>query len=179
MKVNIYARKLTLKDAEKDAISKKVSRIGKFFDDSAESNVVVSEQRDRKIVEVTIFSGDMIYRAEQRDIELLVALDNNIEAIERQIRRNKTRLAKRLRTGLDIAAPDVFSVPADDEDEADNDIRIVRTKTHHIKPMHPEEAVLQMNLVGHEFYIFLNAETENTAIVYKRKQGDYGLIDVE
>ncbi|MCH5187122.1 MAG: ribosome-associated translation inhibitor RaiA [Oscillospiraceae bacterium] len=178
MKVNIYARKLTLKDAEKDAISKKVSRLGKFFDDSAESNVVVAEQRDRMIVEVTIFSGDMIYRAEQRDDELLVAVDNNIEAIERQIRKNKTRLAKRLRTGLDIAAPDAFSVPAD-EDEGDSEIRIVRTKTHHVKPMHPEEAVLQMNLVGHEFYIFLNAETDNTAIVYKRKQGDYGLIDVE
>ena len=177
MKVNIYARKLTLKDAEKDAISKKVSRLGKFFDDSAESNVVVAEQRDRKIVEITIFSGDMIYRAEQRDDELLIAVDKNIDAIERQIRKNKTRLAKRLRAGLDIAAPDVFSAPV--EDENDSDIRIVRTKTHHIKPMHPEEAVLQMNLVGHEFYIFLNAETDNTAIVYKRKQGDYGLIDVE
>lgn len=176
MKVNIYARKTVLKDAEKDAITKKVLRLGKFFDE-AEANVVVSEQRDRKIVEITIFSGDMIYRAEERNGELLVAVDDNIDAIVRQIRKNKTRLAKRLRTGLDIASPEIF--PETDEDEAEGDIRIVRTKTHQIKPMHPEEAVLQMNLVDHEFYVFLNAETDRTAIVYKRKQGDYGLIDVE
>ncbi len=177
MKVNIYTRRITVEDAKKNAIEKKVSRLGKFFDDSAEANVVVSEQRDRKIVEITIFSGDMIYRAEHRDAELLNAVDENVEAIERQIRKNKTRLAKRLRTGLDLSAPDAF--PDIDGEQAESDITIVRTKTHHIKPMSPEEAVLQMNLVDHEFYVFLNSETDRTAIVYRRKQGDYGLIDVE
>ncbi len=177
MKVNIFTRKLTIQDAKKDMIAKKVSKLGKFFDDSAEANVVVSEQRDRMIVEITITSGDMIYRAENRDAVLYNAVDENIEAIERQIRKNKTRLARRLRQGLDVAAPDTFFLDASDNE--DSEIRIVRTKTHHIKPMSPEEAVLQMNLVNHSFYVFLNSETEQTAIVYKRKQGDYGLIDIE
>lgn len=177
MKVNVYTRKITVEDEKKEMIVKKVSKLGKFFDDSAEANVVISEQKDRKIVEVTISASDMIYRAEERDEEIYNAVDENIEAIERQIRKNKTRLARRLRQGLDITAPETFFVDA--SDNADSDIRIVRTKTHHVKPMSPEEAVLQMNLVGHEFYVFLNSETEATAIVYKRKQGDYGLIDVE
>ncbi len=177
MKINIYTRKITLDDAQKKMITKKVSKLGKFFDDSAEANVAVSEQREQKIVEITISSKDMIYRAEERDSEVYNAVDENIEAIERQIRKNKTRLAKRLRSGLDVTAPETFFVDA--SDSGDSDIRIVRTKTHHIKPMNPEEAVLQMNLIGHAFYVFLNSETDQTAIVYKRKQGDYGLIDVE
>ncbi len=177
MKVNIYTRKINIEDAKKDMITKKVSKLGKFFDDTAEANVVISEQRERKIVEITIVSGDMIYRAEERDDEVYNAVDENIEAIERQIRKNKTRLARRLRTGLDISAPDTFFVDA--SESGDSEIRIVRTKTHHIKPMSPEEAVLQMNLVGHSFYVFLNSETDATALVYKRKQGDYGLIDIE
>lgn len=177
MKVNIYTRKITIEDEKKDMITKKVSKLGKFFDDSAEANVVISEQRERKIVEITIVSGDMIYRAEERDDEVYNAVDENIEAIERQIRKNKTRLARRLRTGLDVTDPDTFFVDA--SETGDSEIRIVRTKTHRIKPMSPEEAVLQMNLVGHSFYVFTNSETEATAIVYKRKQGDYGLIDIE
>lgn len=177
MKVNIYTRKITIDDDKKAMITKKVSKLGKFFNDEAEANVVIGEQRDRKIVEVTINAGDMIYRAEERDSEVYNAVDENIEAIERQIRKNKTRLAKRLRTGLDIAAPETFFVDASENE--DSEIRIVRTKTHHIKPMSPEEAVLQMNLIGHEFYVFLNSETDQTAIVYKRKQGDYGLIEIE
>ena len=177
MKVNIFTRKVSIEDEKKSMIIKKVSKLGKFFDDSAEANVVISEQRDRKIVEITINSGETIYRAENRDDEVYNAVDENIAAIERQIRKNKTRLARRLRTGLDITAPDTFFVDASDTD--DSEIRIVRTKTHHIKPMSPEEAVLQMNLIGHEFYVFLNSETDQTAIVYKRKQGDYGMIDIE
>ena len=177
MKINIVTRKITIQDAKKDKITKKVSKLGKFFDDSAEAKVVLSEQRDHMIVETTITSGEMIYRAENRDIELLNAVDENISAIERQIRKNKTRLARRLRTGLDVTAPDTFFVDASETD--DSEIRIVRTKTHHIKPMNPEEAVLQMNLIDHEFYVFLNSETDQTAIVYKRKQGDYGLIEIE
>ncbi len=177
MKINIYTRKIKVEDEKKDMIAKKVSKLGKFFDDSAEANVVISEQREEKIVEVTINSGDMIYRAEERDTEVYNAVDENVEAIERQIRKNKTRLARRLRQGLDISAPETFFVDA--SESSDTDIRIVRTKTHHIKPMSPEEAVLQMNLIGHEFYVFLNSETDAAAVVYKRKQGDYGLIDVE
>lgn len=177
MLVNVYTRKITIEDEKKEMIVKKVSKLNKFFDDSAEANVVISEQRENKIVEITIIASDMIYRAEERDEEVYNAVDENIEAIERQIRKNKTRLARRLRQGLDVAAPDTFFVDA--SENSDTDIRIVRTKTHHIKPMSPEEAVLQMNLIGHEFYVFLNSETDATAIVYKRKHGDYGLIDVE
>ena len=177
MKFTFTEKRMEPSEELRSYATRKVSKLDKFFKNEAEAYVTFSIERGRFLAEITIHSNGLFYRASELTNDMYASVDSGVAAIERQIRRNKTRLAKRLRTGLDIAAPDTFSVPA--EDESDSDIRIVRTKTHHIKPMHPEEAVLQMNLVGHEFYIFLNAETDNTAIVYKRKQGDYGLIDVE
>lgn len=175
MKTNIYLRKTELKEEQKEMLVKKIDKLGKFFNDDAQTDIVVSEQRDKKIVEVTIRTIDMIYRAEERNDEVYDAADEIVEAISRQIRKNKTRLAKQLKGGVKTDA-----YPGDDKkDEKENEIKIVRVKKHHVKPMSAEEAVLQMNMLGHEFFVFINAETNETDIVYRRKDGNYGLIETD
>lgn len=174
MKTNIYVRKLELGNEKKENIIKKIDKLSKFFDDDVTADIVVSTQKDKMIVEVTIRTPDMIYRAEERDEEVYNATDEIVEAITRQIRKNKTRLAKRLRSGVNKEF-DFGTTIEDDESE----IKIVKTKTHHVKPMSAEEAVLQMNLLGHNFFIFRNAQTNTTDIVYRRKDGNYGLIETD
>lgn len=171
MTTNIHLRKTFLTDEQKEMLAKKVSKLDKYFSDDVVSDIVVAEQRDKKIVELTLRTNGMIYRAEERNEEVYTATDDIIDSIERQIRKNKTRLLKRLRDGVKK------EFEAFNTEEEENDIKIVKTKKYHIKPMSAEEAVLQMNLIGHEFFVFLNAETNTTDIVYRRKDGDYGLIE--
>ena len=175
MKTNIYARKIELGKDKKEMLIKKIDKLGKFFGEEASADIVVNEQKDKIIVEVTIRTADMIYRAEERDEEIYNAADEVVEAITRQIRKNKTRLAKKLRDGAikNIDFTDI--VPEEDDAE----FKIVKTKTHHVKPMSAEEAVLQMNLLGHSFFVFRNAQTNKTDIVYRRKDGNYGLIETD
>lgn len=174
MKTNIYVRKVELGKEKKEMLIKKIDKLGKFFDDEASADIVVSEQKDKMIVEVTIRTADMIYRAEERNEEVYNAADDVVEAITRQIRKNKTRLAKKLREGFSREIS--FSEEALEEDV---EFKIVKTKTHHVKPMSAEEAVLQMNLLGHNFFVFRNAQTNTTDIVYRRKDGNYGLIETD
>jgi len=174
MKTNIYVRKLELGKEKKETLIKKIDKLSKFFNDEAQADIVVSEQKDKMIVEVTIRTADMIYRAEERDVEVYNAADDVVDAITRQIRKNKTRLAKKLREGVSKDV-DFFEEAAQDDVE----IKIVKTKTHQVKPMSAEEAVLQMNLLGHNFFIFRNAQTNTTDIVYRRKDGNYGLIETD
>lgn len=174
MKTNIYVRKVELGKEKKEMLIKKIDKLGKFFDDEASADIVVNEQKDKMIVEVTIHTADMIYRAEERDEEVYNAADDVVEAITRQIRKNKTRLAKKLREGFSKEIN--FLEEASDEDV---EFKIVKTKTHHVKPMSAEEAVLQMNLLGHNFFVFRNAQTNTTDIVYRRKDGNYGLIETD
>lgn len=174
MKTNIYLRKTQLTDEQKQVVVKKVDKLGKFFDDDASADIVIGKQREEYIVEVTIRTPGMIYRAEERDEEPYNATDKIIDAIVRQIRKNKTRLQKKLREGI-IKEP-VFEMSDEKEEK---EIKIVKTKKHHVKPMDAEEAVLQMNMLGHSFFVFLDAETNKTGIVYRRKDGDYGLIETD
>ena len=173
MKTNIYARKVELGNEKKEMLIKKIDKLGKFFNDEASADIVVSEQKDKMIVEVTIRTADMIYRAEERNEEVYNAADDIVDSITRQIRKNKTRLSKRLREGVSKEIDFFLDIPEQEDDE----IKIVKTKTHQVKPMSAEEAVLQMNLLGHSFYIFKNAQTNTTDIVYRRKDGNYGLIE--
>lgn len=174
MKTNIYLRKVELGREKKEMLIKKIDKLGKFFDDEAAADILVSEQKDKMIVEVTIRTPDMIYRAEERNEEVYNAADDVVESITRQIRKNKTRLLKKLREGV---SKEIDFLPDTEENEAE--IKIVKTKTHHVKPMSAEEAVLQMNLVGHNFFVFRNAQTNTTDIVYRRKDGNYGLIETD
>lgn len=172
MKTNIYLRKLELGNEKKEMLIKKIDKLGKFFTDEATADIVVSEQKDKMIVEVTIRTADMIYRAEERNEELYNAADDIVDSITRQIRKNKTRLLRKLREGV---SKEFDFAPEAIEDEVE--IKIVKTKTHQVKPMSAEEAVLQMNLLGHSFFVFRNAQTNTTDIVYRRKDGNYGLIE--
>lgn len=172
MKTKITGRKIDVTQGLKDYIEKKLARIDKFFSDDAEANVTLSVQKDQQIVEITIFHSGMIFRAEVSNADMYAAMDKAADVLERQIRKQKTRLEKRLKTGT-------FSIPDDMPAlEEETEFRIVKTKKYHDKPMSAEEAILQMNLLGHSFYIFSNSETLDKNVVYKRKDGNYGLIEL-
>lgn len=174
MKVIITGRKIELTQSLKQQAEKKLGKLSKFFSEDTEANVTFSVQKDRHTVEVTIYQGGMIYRAEETNTDMYAAIDRVIDVIERQIRKNKTRLEKRLRENAFTKGAEI-DASYDEEDE----FKIVRTKRYSVKPMSAEEAILQMNLLGHEFYVFKNADTDESNIVYRRKDGNYGLIETE
>ena len=155
---------------------RKIGKLDRFFKNEADAYVTFSVERGRFLAEITIRSNGLFYRASELTNNMYASVDSGVAAIERQIRRNKTRLEKKLREGALEAEQIPAYVSAAEEEEKD-EFKIVRSKRFSIKPMSPEEAILQMNLLDHEFFVFRNME-ENDAfsIVYKRKQGGYGLI---
>lgn len=176
MKVIISGRRMELDERLKAMIEKKMAKLAKFFGDDAQVKVTVTQEAgSRFVMEVTVFSGGMIYRAEETTNDAFAAIDKTVAAIERQIRRNKTRLEKRLRDN----AFDPANFDADTQTEEETDFKIVKTKLLTLKPMGAEEAVLQMNLLGHSFFLFQNAETDKPNVVYRRKDGNYALIEIE
>ena len=183
MKINILEKKVQVDPEIRAYAEKKISKLDKFFRQESEASAVFSYERGRCRVEVTLKNNGMFFRASELTSDMRASLDSACALIERQIRKNKTRLEKRLREGaLDRdAAPDY--IPAEEEAEEEEKLEIVRTKRFSFKPMTPEEAVLQMNLLEHEFFAFRNREDdEHFAVVYRRKNGGYGLItatDVE
>lgn len=154
---------------------RKISKLDKFFKNEAEAFVTFSIERGRFLAEITIHNNGLYYRASELTNDMYASVDSGVAAIERQIRRNKTRLEKRLRDGV---LQERDAVPAFmPQDEEAEEFKIVRSKRFSIKPMSPEEAILQMNLLDHEFFVFRNMDAEDAiAVVYKRKQGGYGLI---
>ncbi len=170
MKVIMTGRQMNVYDSTKEMAQKKLAKFDKFFDDNAEMTVAFSRRHDKEMVEITIRTAGLLFRAEEGSESFANAIDSAVEALERQIRKNKTRLEKQIRAeGIKIADTDF----ADVEEEPEFHIR---TKTFSVKPMSAEEAILQMNLLGHAFFVFSDAETGDTCVVYKRKDGGYGLI---
>ena len=154
---------------------KKSGKLEKFFKNESEAYVTFFSERGRYTVEVTINNNGMFYRVTETTSDMHASIDSAVAAIERQIRKNKTRLEKRLREGA--FEKEALAMGAEAVEE-DNEFDIIRTKKFSIKPMTVEEAVLQMNLLEHEFYVFKNLEDDdNFAVVYKRKKGGYGLIE--
>jgi len=179
MKFTITEKKVQITDELREYAEKKIGKLDRFFKTESEAFITYATERGRYIAEVTIKNNGMFYRVTEATSDMQASIDSSVAAIERQIRKNKTRLEKRLRDGAfdrDYAPPVKHDDTPDDEDE--QDFKIVRTKMFPIKPMTPEEAVLQMNLLEHEFFVFKNQNREDAfSIVYKRKQGDYGLIE--
>lgn len=174
MKITYTARKVNLKDNFKELCEKKLAKFQKIFSEDAEASVVVTLYKNRQTVEVTVKDNDMVFRAEDTQDEMNDALDKVVDILGRQMRKNKTRLARRLR---DNTADFAVLLPEEDiEDEKEFDIR---TKTIPIKPVSVEEAILQMNMLDHDFFVFINAETDETNVVYKRKNNTYGLLEPE
>lgn len=174
MKVNITGRRLELTEGLKSATERKLGKLSKFFNEGADAKVTFSIQKERHTAEVTIYAGGMIYRAEETNTDMYAAIDKVVDIIERQIRKNKTRLGKRLRESAFIRTVEVEPLSLEEKE-----FDIVRVKKHYVKPMSPEEAILQMNLLGHEFYLFKNSVSDEYNLVYRRKGGGYGLIEAE
>ena len=176
MNLKITGKNFDVTDALKERVNKKLGKLEKFFKPGTEAQVTMSMQRSRYIIEVTIITGGITLRAEVTEDDMYACIDKARDILERQIRKNKTRLAKRLYEGV-LEQPDAFRKTIDVEEETE--FRVVRTKRFAVKPMPVEEAILQMNLLGHEFFVFSNAETNQVNVVYKRKDGNYGLIEPE
>lgn len=170
MKMSIVARKMTLRPSFSERTQEKLEKLDKFFQTDAECTVTLTLlPRDTLRVEATVRSGGMLFRAETIDEDANSAVDTLIDLLIRQIRKNKTRLERRLRE-------DAFAAEGETEWE-EEDFRVVRRKSFPVRPMDTEEAILQMNLLGHQFFTFLNAETGGINVVYRRNDGDYGLLE--
>ena len=173
MNIKLTARNTTVRDSFKQSLEKKLSKLDRFFDDSANAIVTVIHENGRETVEVTIKAGGMFFRAEKTSADRLDSLDTVVDALFRQIVKNKTKLEKRLRnTAFDPGYDDDFI-------GAPNTYEVVKSKRFHVKPMDVEEAILQMNLIGHSFYMFRNMEGGEISVVYKRDDGNYGLLESE
>ena len=176
MKFNIIARKYDLQENVREYIEKKLGKLDKFFREEASARVVVGTIKDNDYIEAQINAGGMIYRAECGDKEIKAAVDKIVDVIERQIRRNKTRLAKRLKSAsLDDTRLISGASFVDEEDKGE--FEVVKKKRFTVKPMSVEEAILQMKLLGHSFFVFKNIETSEMNVVYERKDGKYALIE--
>lgn len=161
---------MTVRESLQILIEKKLGKFDKFFGADTDAFVTCKTRKGDKIIEITINYGTTTFRTEEEADTFITALDRAVESLERQIRKNKTRLEKKVRSGA-------FIIDEDDNDEYDEEEEFkIRTKTFPFKPMTPEEAILQMNLLGHAFFAFTDAETSQVCVVYKRKAGDYGLI---
>ena len=173
MKLQITGRKIDVTQGLRDYTTSKLSKLDKFFGDEATADVTLSVQKDNHTIEVTVQHKGIIYRAEVTEPDMYASIDRVEDVLERQIRKQKTRLEKQLRLGAFEYDPGFGDI------EEENEFKIVKTKTYSAKPMSAEEAILQMNLLGHSFYIFQNSDTMDKNVVYKRKDGNYGLIELE
>ena len=159
---------------------KKVGKLDRFFKEDATASLTFSVEKVRNQVEVTIRSSGTIFRVSESTSDMHASIDAAVASLERQIRKNKTRLEKRLRTGAfeRTVEAEISSFVPDGPEEGE--YKIVRTKTFPIKPMTQEEAILQMNLLGHSFFAFKNEDAGGAfAVVYRRNDGDYGIIEDE
>lgn len=170
MKITVIGRKCTPRDSFKQRAEKRLQKLDKFFDGEPEAKITVTVEKNEQIVEVTIYHNSMIFRSQDRAANMNDALDRCADSIVRQIRKNKTKVGKRLRQ----AAFDEYD--AVDSFEPEDDYDIVRSKEIVLKPQSVDEAILQMNLLDHQFYVFLDATSYKTCVVYARKDGGYGLI---
>lgn len=171
MNITIVGRKCNPHEDFRARAEKRLSKVEKLFGEEANAKVTATVEKNCQIVEVTVTKGGMIFRAEERAENMVDALDECVDSLIRQIRKNKTRLDKRLHA----AALEDFTTDVEEEKDFD----VIREKVVALKPQSVEEAILQMNLLGHRFYMFLNADTDRINVVYKRNETGYGLISPE
>lgn len=176
MKFQYKEKKIKLPDNVHAYAEKKVMKLARFFEEDAEALIVFSVERNQNNVELTVHGAGTWFRASESTSDMFASIDASVSTIEGQIRKNKTRLAKRLKQGAydRTVQEETNFVPDVSEDE----LRIVRNKQFYFKPMTREEAILQMNLLGHNFFAFRDEDNGGTfAVVYRRNDGGYGLID--
>lgn len=169
MNITIIGRKCNPREDFKARAEKRLSKVEKLFGEEANAKVTATVEKSCHIVEITVTKGGMIFRAEESADNMVDALDECVDSLIRQIRKNKTRLDKKLHAAV---LDDFIFEPIEEEAEFD----VIREKTVALKPQSVDEAILQMNLLGHQFYMFLNADTDLINVVYKRNANGYGLI---
>ncbi len=176
MKFIIIGKNIDVTEGLKTAVESKLGKLERYFTPDTEIHVTLSVQKERQKIEVTIPVKGNIIRSEQVSDDMYVSIDLVEEVIERQLRKYKNKLVARHQEGGNFKQEFFDSA---ESTEADDEIKIVRTKKFGIKPMYPEDACVQMDLLGHDFFVFFNAETEEVNVVYKRKNGSFGLIEPE
>ena len=176
MRITITGRNIDLTQGLKDAVEEKLSKLEKYFKPDTDVYVTLSVEKERQKIEVTIPTKGHVIRSEQVSSDMYVSIDLVEEVIERQLRKYRTKLSSKKIAAAELFAPEVLEV---DDPEDDEEVKIVRTKRFGMKPMYPEDACIQMELTGHDFFVFRNAETDEVNVVYKRKGNTYGLIEPE
>ncbi len=178
MKVVIHGRNIQVTDALEDSICKKLSKLDKYFSEELEAQVTLSVEKNDQIIEVAIVFNGMYLRAQERSSDLYVAIDLVVDKIYKQIRKQKTKLLKRYHDSKESKNSHILFDNIEVDDSVDED-KVVKIKRFPIKPMYIDEAVLQMELMCHDFYVFINAETDGVNVLYKRRSGNYGVIEAE
>lgn len=184
MNYNIRGENIEITEAIRDHVMKKVSKLERYFDApiTSEVHVKISVYNNEQIIEITIPMTNLLLRAEEAHLDLYAAIDLVVAKLERQIRKYKTRVNRKFRQEGSpkhhFAELEKEANEAKAEEDSD-EIEVVRTKRFDLKPMDSEEAILQMNMLDHTFFVFTNGSTGNTSVVYRRKDGRYGLIEPE
>jgi len=175
MRFQIRGKNLQLSEALKDYVEKRLGKLDKYFDNNPEAVVTLVVEKERHRVEVTMPINGYILRGEEESTDMYACIDLVVDKLDKQINKYKTRLIRKNK-GLSIRemAPETETAPEEYKEPA-----VVRTKRFAIKPMAVEEAIMQMNLLGHSFFVFSNSDTEEVNVVYRRKDGNYGLIEPE
>lgn len=180
MAITVRGKNIDITPALKDYVAKRVGKITKYFDGASmgEITAILTVNKGRHIVEVTVPINGILLRGEEATSDMYASIDLVIEKLEKQIEKYKTKLSRKLKSGsfkTDLIPAATLATSTTGEEEFD----IVKTKRFAIKPMAVDEAVMQMNLINHDFYVFANAETEEVNVIYRRKDGRYGLIEPE
>ena len=174
MNLVISGKNLDITEGLRSAIEEKIGKLERYFTDTTEVHVTLSTEKNRQKIEITIPMKGSIIRAEEVSSDMYVSIDLVEEVIERQLRKYKNKLTDKEQNAAHLSQS---FIEADDFE--DEDIQIIRSKKFAMKPMDPEEACVQMELIGHNFFVFRNSETDEVNVVYKRKGNTYGLIEPE
>lgn len=176
MRITITGRNIELTPGIKEAVEDKLSKLEKYFKPDTDVNVTLSVEKERQKIEVTIPTKGHTIRAEEVSNDMYVSIDLVEETLERQLIKYRTKIiSKKMNAAANFKAEYLEEKFEDDEEE----IKIVRSKRYDLKPMYPEDACIQMELLGHDFFVFVNAETDEVNVVYKRKANTYGIIEPE
>lgn len=174
MRIVISGKNISITEALRATVERKLGKFDRYFDDDTEAHVTMSVEKSRHIVEVTIPLNGSILRAEEATDDMYTSVERVLQKLERQIHKHKTKLEKRIKEGAFKYAQPLFDIGTEPEEIQPE---VVRIKRFALKPMSVEEAITQMDLLGHDFFVFSNADTNEVNVVYKRKDGGYGLIE--
>ena len=175
MRITITGRNIELTEGLKTAVEEKLNKLDRYFTPDTDAQVTLSVEKERQKVEVTIPTKGHMIRSEQVSNDMYVSIDMAQEAIEKQLLKYRTKIiSKKLNAAANFKAEYL-----EEQEEQDEEVKIVRTKRYDLKPMYPEDACIQMELSGHDFFVFVNAETDEVNVVYKRKGNTYGIIEPE